>query len=171
MNSLSSSESALKKFAEKIDFAKLEGKPEDYYKAGLTFVENGQFDDGIIEFVKIIKTASHESVLFVNAVKELVSMGFSDADISAISGNPEAVKDIIINHFLAPSTPVASKSNNGISANIVIVIFIIIACLLLVLFEMFPEDFKIIGDLIYGAIVLGPPLIILIYLIVYSKKK
>ncbi|MBN8657562.1 MAG: hypothetical protein J0M11_17660 [Anaerolineae bacterium] len=86
MNSLSNSESALDKFAKKIDFTKLEGKPEAFYKAGLTFVENGQFDDGIIEFVKIIKTISHQDSLFVDAVKELKSLGFSDTDINKITG-------------------------------------------------------------------------------------
>ena len=68
MNSLTNSGSALDKFAEKIDFTKLEGKPDDFYRAGLAFVENGQFDDGIIEFVKTIKTAPHQDILFVNAI-------------------------------------------------------------------------------------------------------
>ena len=55
MNNIKKTESALDKFVEKIDVSKPEGMPEDSYKAGLAFVENGQFDDGIIEFVKIIK--------------------------------------------------------------------------------------------------------------------
>ena len=89
MNNLSNSESALEKFAEKIDFINLTGMPEDFYKAGLAFVKNGQFDDGIIEFVKIIKTISHQDSLFVDAVKELKSMGFSNSDIRLITGLQE----------------------------------------------------------------------------------
>ena len=89
MNNATNSASVLDKFAEKIDFTKLEGKPEAFYKAGLAFVENGQFDDGIIEFVKIIKTVSHQESLFVDTVKELKSMGFSSADIRSAAGIPE----------------------------------------------------------------------------------
>lgn len=80
------SESILNKFIEKIDFTKLEGTPNDFYEDGLAFVKNGKFDDGIIEFVKIIKTVSRQDTLFANAVKELESMGFSVADIYAIDG-------------------------------------------------------------------------------------
>jgi len=91
--SSSQNESALEKFVEKIDFAKLDGKPEDFYKAGIAFVGNGQFDDGIIEFVKIIKTVSHQDSLFINAIKELKSMGFSNNDISVVTGVLEFKKD------------------------------------------------------------------------------
>ena len=155
MNNSTNSESALDKFVEKIDFAKLDGKPEDFYKAGLAFVENGQFDDGIIEFVKIIKTVSHKDVLFVNAVKELTSMGFSDADISAISGDPEAVKNIIINHFLTPSVPVASKSNNGFLAGAMIITIIIILFGCFYIFsDTSPESYERNGNLAMFATVL-----------------
>lgn len=85
MSSLPNSESALEKFVEKIDFTKLEGNPEDFYKTGLAFVENGQFDDGIIEFVKVIKTTTLDNSLFQEVVKELKSMGFSSADIRLIT--------------------------------------------------------------------------------------
>ena len=80
MVNLLNSTSALDKFAEKIDFANLKGTPEDFYKAGIIFLEKGQFDDGILEFVKIIKLAPTDSELYRLAVKELKGMGFSDSD-------------------------------------------------------------------------------------------
>ena len=172
MNSLSNSESALDKFAKKIDFANLTGNPADFYKTGLAFVENSQFDDGIIEFVKIIKTVSHEDVLFVNAVKELTSMGFSDDDISAISGSPEAVKDIVINHFLTPSTPAASKNNTPLAGAMIVTIIIIIFGCLSIVSDTSPEAYERNGNLVMAAMVFGMalfiPLIILIFLIVIS---
>ncbi len=155
MNNSTNSESALDKFVEKIDFAKLDGKPEDFFKAGLAFVENGQFDDGIIEFVKIIKTVSHQDSLFVNAVKELTSMGFSDSDISAISGSPEVVKNIIINHFLTSSTPVASKSNNGIPAGAMIITIIVILFGCFYIFsDTSPDAYERNGNLVMFGMVL-----------------
>jgi len=173
MNRLSNSENALDKFAEKIDFTKLEEKPDDFYKAGLAFVENSQFDDGIIEFVKIIKTVSHEDVLFVNAVKELTSMGFSDDDISAISGSPEAVKDIVINHFLTPSTPAASKNNTPLAGAMIVTIIIIIFGCLSIVSDTSPEAYERNGNLVMAAMVFGMaifiPLIILILLIVINS--
>lgn len=94
MNNIKKTESALDKFVEKIDVSKPEGMPEDSYKAGLAFVENGQFDDGIIEFVKIIKTVPHQEALFADAEKELKSMGFSDIDIRAIAGIPNSEENL-----------------------------------------------------------------------------
>jgi len=38
------------KFAEKTDYASLKGAPKDFHEAGL-----GQFNNGIIEFVKVSK--------------------------------------------------------------------------------------------------------------------
>ncbi len=111
MNSLSNSESALDKFAKKIDFANLTGNPADFYKAGLAFVENSQFDDGIIEFVKIIKTVSHQDSLFVNAVKELMSMGFSIADISAITNITEFTLESTTIHPPSSAPPETAETN------------------------------------------------------------
>ena len=71
----------LNSFAEKIDFTNLEGMPEDFYKAGLSFVEKGQFDDGILEFVKVIKTAPPESEYYSLAKKELAKLGFFGNDL------------------------------------------------------------------------------------------
>ncbi len=86
--SSSQNESALEKFIEKIDFAKLEGKPEDFYKAGIAFVENGQFDDGIVEFVKVIKTTPNQDNHFIECQKELESLGFSKNDIQTVIRTP-----------------------------------------------------------------------------------
>ena len=94
MNNIKKTESTLDKFVERIDASKPEGMPEDSYKAGLAFVENGQFDDGIIEFVKIIKTVPHQEALFADAEKELKSMGFSDIDIRAIAGIPNSEENL-----------------------------------------------------------------------------
>jgi hypothetical protein len=93
MNNSPNAESPLEKFVEKLDFTNLEGKPEDFYKAGLAFVENGQFDDGIVEFVKVIKTISNQDTLFLESEKELKSMGFSSADIRAAIRMPISKKD------------------------------------------------------------------------------
>ncbi len=84
MNREANSGSGLSKFIEKTDIANLKGEPKDFYEAGMVFVEKGQFDDGIIEFVKVIKTASLEDNLYVSAQKELESMGFSKTDIDNV---------------------------------------------------------------------------------------
>jgi uncharacterized membrane protein len=81
MNREANSGSGLSKFIEKTDIANLKGVPKDFYEAGIVFVEKGQFDDGIMEFVKVIKTASLEDNLYVLAQKELENMGFSKMDI------------------------------------------------------------------------------------------
>jgi hypothetical protein len=73
--------STLDLIAEKIDFSKLTGKPEDFYQAGVAFVENGQFDNGILEFVKVIKISLPATKVYELAVKELKRMGFNDKDI------------------------------------------------------------------------------------------
>ena len=83
-NNAANSGSGLSRFAEKIDFAMLKGEPKDFYTAGIIFVEKGQFDDGIIEFVKVIKTASLKDDLYVSVQKELESMGFSKMDIENV---------------------------------------------------------------------------------------
>lgn len=75
---------ALEKFIEKIDFSKLTEKPEYYYKAGIVFLEKGQYDDGIIQFTKVIKITSVEDDLYASAQKELESMGFSKMDIESM---------------------------------------------------------------------------------------
>ena len=172
MNSLSNSESALDKFAKKIDFANLTGNPADFYKAGLAFVENSQFDDGIIEFVKIIKTVSHQDVLFVNAVKELKSMGFSSADISAITGDIETVKDIITDPVLTANTLAGSKNNTPLAGAMIVTIIIIIFGCLSIVSDTSPEAYERNGNLVMAAMVFGMalfiPLIILILLIVIS---
>ena len=174
MNSVTNSESALKKFTEKIDFTKLEGNPEDFFKEGLAFVENGQFDDGIIEFVKIIKTISHQDVLFVNAVKELKSMGFSSADISAIPGSPETVKDVIPDPVLTASAPAVSKSNTIFAGVMIVTIVILLFGCLSLFSDTSPESYERSGNLFFAAVVLGPfyliPLIIVISIIAIGKK-
>jgi hypothetical protein len=83
-NNAANSGSGLSGFAEKIDFAMLKGEPKDFYTVGVNFVEKGQFDDGIIEFVKVIKTAPLEDDLYVSVQKELESMGFSKMDIENV---------------------------------------------------------------------------------------
>lgn len=69
-------------FAEKIDFTKLKGSPEDFYKAGQAFIGKAQFDEGILEFVKVIKLAPTNSEVYGLASNELKSLGFSDSDIN-----------------------------------------------------------------------------------------
>jgi hypothetical protein len=112
MNKTMNSASALAMFAERIDFTKLEGKPEDFYQAGLTFVESGQFDDGILEFVKIIKMVPHRAPLFIDAVKELKRMGFTSTDISAITGDHEYVEGIKAVLVSAAASPVNEKNTS-----------------------------------------------------------
>lgn len=75
---------SLEKFIEKIDFSKLTEKPDYYYKTGVAFIEKGQYDDGIIEFTKVIKITSVEDELHAFAQKELENMGFSKTDIDGI---------------------------------------------------------------------------------------
>ncbi len=130
MSSLPNSESALEKFVEKIDFTKLEGNPEDFYKTGLAFVENGQFDDGIIEFVKTIKTVSHQDSLFVNAVKELKSMGFSDTDIHVISGISKSESEV----NLPDTDPIQKSTQDALSTHkIVSTVYVLLTSLILII--------------------------------------
>lgn len=96
MNENFKNDPALNSFAEKIDFTKLVGTPEGFFKAGLSFVEKGQFDEGILEFVKVIKTTPPESEYHRLAMKELAGMGFLENDLpgTALSmNNPTSSKE------------------------------------------------------------------------------
>lgn len=72
-------------FAEKADSMSLTDAPEDFYKAGLAHLEKGSFDDAILEFVKTIKATLPRDGLYDLARKELMNMGFSEADISRVN--------------------------------------------------------------------------------------
>ena len=72
-------------FAEKADNMSLTNAPEDFYKAGHSCLEKGSFDDAILEFVKTIKATSPRDELYDLARKELMSMGFSEADIRKVN--------------------------------------------------------------------------------------
>jgi hypothetical protein len=127
MNNTTNFASALDKFAEKIDFTKLEGNPDAFYKAGVAFVENGQFDDAIVEFLKIIKTVSHQESMFLDAVKELKSMGFSSTDISAITGIPESeeTKDAVKENLISENNPSPAGKSIGTILAIAGILFLI----------------------------------------------
>ena len=119
----SKSGNALNRFVEKIDFTKLNGTSEDFYKAGLACIENGQFDDGIQEFVKVIKTASIDSPSFGQAVKELKSMGFSGADISAITSISESEIDLKFDYIATHSASNLPPAKNPFSNKFVKIFF------------------------------------------------
>lgn len=175
MNNLPNSESALEKFAKKIDFANLDGKPEDFYKAGLTFVENGQFDDGIIEFVKIIKTATRQDLLFTNSVKELKSMGFSTADISTITEFNETVEKIDAEPNTT-TTALPTSNSSGVSPAAIITISIVLLFVYITIFsDTSPEGYERSGNLVFAAMVMSPLLIFIALLglipaVIASKK-
>lgn len=85
LHSIELGSDVLRQVSQKIEANLLDGSPEEFYKAGIIFIEKGQFDDGILEFVKIIKTALPDSELYKMAEKELMNMGFSEADIRKIN--------------------------------------------------------------------------------------
>ncbi len=119
----SKSGNSLNEFVEKIDFTTLKGTPEDFCKAGLAFIENGQFDDSIQEFVKVVKTSSIDSPTFEQAVKELKSMGFSGADISAITSTSESEIDLKFEHLATPAVSNLPPQKNPFSNTFVKIFF------------------------------------------------
>ncbi len=115
MNNASNSGGVLEKFLEKIDITNLEGKQEEFYNAGLAYVENGQFDDGIVEFLKVIISTSNQDLIYIKCEEELGSMGFSKDDIQAVVGvsTPESF------HFpkSEKNSPVTEDVNSGDQKN------------------------------------------------------
>lgn len=79
------SENALENHIKKINSMKLEKPAEDYLNHGLAFSEKFEFDEAILEFVKVIRLTTPEDTAYQKAKKQLVEMGFSESDINQIS--------------------------------------------------------------------------------------
>ena len=80
-----SSGNALEKFIQKINSIKLDKPAEDYLKRGMALSEKLEFDDSILEFVKVIRVSMPEDKAYQTARKQLKAMGFSESDIRHIS--------------------------------------------------------------------------------------
>jgi hypothetical protein len=80
-----SSGNALEKFIQKINSLKLEESAEEYLKHGMVLSEKFEFDDAILEFVKVISVSTPEDNTYQTAKKQLKGMGFSESDIKHIS--------------------------------------------------------------------------------------
>jgi tetratricopeptide (TPR) repeat protein len=75
---------ALEKFIAEIDQLELNKPAEEYYKRGNELIIQGQFDDAILEFVKVIRISSPQEKWYQSAQISLKEMGFSEADIRQV---------------------------------------------------------------------------------------
>ena len=82
--STSSIGDALNKFKQRINQENLDKPAEEYFKHGIEFMEKLEFDDAILEFVRVIRISSPQETIYQSAKKRLEEMGFSEADISHI---------------------------------------------------------------------------------------
>ena len=80
----SSTSDALNKFTQKINQENLDKPAEEYFKHGIDFIKKLEFDDAILEFVRVIRISSPQETIYQSAKKQLEEMGFSEADISHI---------------------------------------------------------------------------------------
>ncbi len=80
----SSTSDALNKFTQRINEENLDKSAEEYFKHGIDFMKKLEFDDAILEFVRVIRVSSPQETIYQSAKKQLEEMGFSEADISHI---------------------------------------------------------------------------------------
>ena len=80
----SSTSDALNKFTQRINEENLDKSAEEYFKHGIDFMKKLEFDDAILEFVRVIRISSPQETIYQSAKKQLEEMGFSEADISHI---------------------------------------------------------------------------------------
>jgi len=74
----------LESFIAKINHMELNESAEQYRKRGDGFMKSNQFDDAILEFVKVIRISSPQEEWYQAAQADLKKMGFSDADIRQV---------------------------------------------------------------------------------------
>ncbi len=103
-----SSGNALEKFIKKVNSIKLNKSAEDYLKQGMASLEKLEFDDAILEFIKVIRLSSSEDNVYQTAKNQLKKMGFSEADI----------KHVLINIPNQQLTPPIQPSSQPPSAKI-----------------------------------------------------
>lgn len=80
----SSTDNALELVIEKINRMSLKKPAEEYFKRGMELLEKDEFNDAILEFVKVIRTSSPKDQHYQSAKKTLKEMGFTETDIRQI---------------------------------------------------------------------------------------
>jgi tetratricopeptide (TPR) repeat protein len=85
----------LEAFIAKINHMDLNESAELYQKRGDEFLKNNDFDDAILEFVKVIRISSPQDESYQAAQSALQKMGFSDADIWQIRLQPDAGSSVV----------------------------------------------------------------------------
>jgi hypothetical protein len=76
--------SALSRFIKIVNQENLNKSAEEYLQRGIKFMENSEFDDAILEFVKVIRKSSPQEQVYKTAEHQLKAMGFSEADINPV---------------------------------------------------------------------------------------
>ncbi len=79
--STSGSTNSLEKFINQINQLTLNESAEDYYLKGETLMAKGEFDEAILEYVKVIRVSSPQEKWYLSAENGLKGMGFSESDI------------------------------------------------------------------------------------------
>lgn len=81
---ISFASNALEKFIVIVNSMELNGDPAEYYKNAELLMEKNEFDEAILEYIKVIRVAPPQDKWSVSAQKGLKTMGFSEADIRHI---------------------------------------------------------------------------------------
>ncbi len=78
-------DTVFERFIQQISAINLDRPAIDYLNQGAAFSGNFEFDNAILEFIKVIKLAAPDEHVYHVAKNELSKMGFSESDISKIS--------------------------------------------------------------------------------------
>jgi hypothetical protein len=76
---------ALDKFVQEINSINLDQPAEVYLRQGMALLEKSEFDNSILEFIKVIKVSKLGDNAYQGAKDQLQQMGFSESDIGNIS--------------------------------------------------------------------------------------